>query len=253
MPLTVTPQPSLGYVTVDVTGLTGTIVVTRQTPGGAAVPVRNMEPVGAGVTAVNDRECPFGVPVTYTATYGTSSTATAATQLDATQARLEHPGQSALGKWVRIIADTPPVWESPSVVHNIINRPDPLVTAQTLRARSGTLRLWCATQAEANEVLQLFQSGYPVLVRTPQPRLLRDGWLAPVRITDAHERADLEPRIIEVEYQVVGRPIGDSVGQAVWRWQDQTTEYGTWAILRNAYPTWSLAVAGPATIGSPPE
>jgi hypothetical protein len=245
MPLTVTPQPSLGYVTVDVAGLAEPVVVTRQTPGGNAVPVRNADPFPTGVTAVQDRECPFGVPVTYTATYGTSSTTTASTQLDSTQARLEHPGQSALGKWVRVIDDTPPAWESPSVVHNIIGRTDPIVTAQTLRARSGTLRLWCESLTEANEVLQVFQSGYPALLRTPQPQLLRDGWLAPIRITDTHTATDRAARILEVEYQVVGRPPGASVGQAVWRWQDTVTEYGTWAILRASQPTWSLAVAGP--------
>lgn len=245
MPLTVTPQPALGYVTVDVTGLTGTIVVTRQTPGGSAVPVRNLDPAAAGVTAVNDRECPFGVPVTYTATYATSSTATATTQLNATQARLEHPGQAALGKWVRVIDDTPPTWESPAVVHYIIGRSDPIVTAQTIRARTGTLRLWCETLGEANEILQLFQSGYPALLRTPQPQLLRDGWLAPLTITDTHAANDRQARIIEVEYQVVGRPPGASVGRAVWRWQDTVTQYGTWAVLRASHPTWSLAVAGP--------
>lgn len=245
MPLTVTPNPSAGTVLVDVTGLAEPVVVTRQTPGGAAVPVRNGDPFPTGVTTATDRECPFQTPVTYTATYGTSSTTTASTQLNSTAARLEHPGQAALGVWVRVIDDTPPVWESPSVVHPIIGRTDPLVTAQTLRARSGTLRLWCDTVAHANEILQVFQSGYPALLRTPQPQLLRDGWLAPIRITDTHAANDRAARILEVEYQVVGRPPGAAVGQAVWRWQDTVTEYGTWAILRASQPTWALAVAGP--------
>lgn len=245
MPLTVTPQPTLGYVTVDVTGLTGTIVVTRQTPGGAAVPVRNMDPVGAGVTSVNDRECPFGVPVTYTATYATSSTTTVATQLDSTAARLEHPGQAALGKWVQVLDDTPPSWESPSAVHDVINRADPIVTAQTMRSRSGTLRLWCDNQAEVNEILQVFQSGLPVLLRTPQPALLRDGWLAPLRVTDAHTTATREGRPVEVEYRMATRPVGASIGTAGWRWTDAVTSYGTWAVHRSSFATWALAAAGP--------
>jgi hypothetical protein len=245
MPLTVTPQPTLGYVTVDVTGLTGTIVVSRQTPGGAAVPVRNMDPVGSGVTSVDDRECPFGVPVTYTATYATSSTTTASTQLNSTAARLEHPGLSALGKWVQVVSDSPPAWESPTVVHKIIGRTDPLVTAQTLTARAGTMRLWCDTQAEVNEIVQLFQSGVPVLLRVPANGLLRDGWLAGLTITDAHEEQSLPGRMVDVAYQVVGRPTGAAAGTQGWSWQGLTAANGTWASLRNAYATWTLAAAGP--------
>ena len=245
MPLTATPQPALGYVTVDVSGLTGTIVVSRQTPGGPATPVRNMDPVPAGTTAVNDRECPFGVPVTYTATYATSSTATASTQLDSTAARLEHPGLSTLGKWVQVISDTPPEWESPSVVHKIIGRADPIITAQTLTARSGTLRLWCDTQAEVNEVIQLFQSGLPVLLRTPQPTLLRDGWLAASRISDAHTAADRQQRALEVQYQIAARPTGAAQGTQGWSWSALTAANGTWGSLKTAYSTWSLAAAGP--------
>lgn len=247
MPFAVTPYPTAGYVTVEVSGLTGTIIVTRQTPGGPAIPVRNMDPVPAGVGSVNDRECPFGVPVTYVVTYATSSTASLSTQLNATQARLEHPGQSALGKWVQVLSDTPPQWESPSQVHNVIGRTDPLVTAQTMRARSGVLRLWCDTQAEVNEVIQLFQSGEPCLLRTPQPSLLRDGWLAARRITDVHTAAERPARPLEVEYQVVGRPTGTAAGTAIWRWQEVTTTYGTWSTVRNGYTTWSKLVAGPPT------
>jgi hypothetical protein len=247
MPLTVTPQPTLGYVTVDVTGLTGTIVVSRQTPGGPATPVRNMEPVGAGVTAVNDRECPFGVPVTYTATYATSSTATANTQLNSPAARLEHPGLSALGKWVEVVSDSPPAWESPTVIHKVIGRTDPLVTAQTITARAGTLRLWCDTQAEVNEVIQLFQSGLPVLLRVPANGLLRDGWLAGTSISDAFENQALPGRMVDVAYQVAGRPTGAATGTQGWSWQGLTAGNATWATLRNAYTTWALAAAGPPT------
>jgi hypothetical protein len=245
MPLTVTPQPTLGYVTVDVSGLTGTIVVSRSTPGGAAVPVRNGDPFGAGVTSVQDRECPFGVPVTYTATYATSSTATASTQLNATAARLEHPGLSALGKWVQVVSDTPPTWEAASAVHKIIGRTYPLVTAQTMTARNGTLRLYCDNLAEVNEVIGLAQSGLPVLLRTPQPGLLRDGWIAVQSVSEDATYPYREGRFVEVAYQVAERPGGAAAGAAVWRWQDLTTENATWAEAKNAYPTWALAVAGP--------
>jgi hypothetical protein len=244
MPLTVTPQPALGYVTVDITGLTGPVTVTRQTPGGNAIPVRNLEPAGSGVTAVNDRECPFGVPVTYSASHA-GGVATAATQLDSTQARLEHPGLSTLGRWVQVISDAPPEWVSPSVVHPIVGRADPIVTAQTLTARTGTLTVWCDTQTEVNELILLVQSGLPVLLRSPQPTLVRDGWLAVSGVRDAHTAQDRQQRRVELTYQQVGRPQGPSQGTVNYSWQGAVAGYGSWATVKAAFPTWSAFAAGP--------
>lgn len=245
MPLTVTPNPSGGYVTVDVSGLTGTITVNRQTPGGPSIPVRNMDPVGVGVTSVNDRECPFNTPVVYTASYGTSSTATASATLTATQARLEHPGFSALGVWCRVVDDTPPEWESPSVVHAIIGRTEPVVTAQTMRARSGVLRLAVDGTGGLNQLLGLWQSGLPVLLRVPNPSLLRDGWLAAARVTDAHTRATSTERMIDVEYQVAARPVGNATDSPAYTWQAAVSGLPSWSSAKATYTTWTLLVAGP--------
>lgn len=244
MTFTAIPDAAAAVVRLDVSGLPAPVVVTADA-GGRDYPVRDANPTAPGVTAVNDREAPFGVPILYTATDSGGVIHYATATLDGTAPRLDHAGIASLGVSVRIVSDSPPEWAGASAVHDVIGRRDPIVTAQPMRLRSGTLTLAADSITDVAALVALLADGSPVLLRTPCASLFRDGWLSVSAVREDAPNPRHPFRTVALAYRECGRPSGGSAGSLPWTYGDVLTEHGTYAEVRDAYARYADLAAGP--------
>jgi hypothetical protein len=244
MTFTAIPDDSARLIRLDVAGLTTPVVVTADA-GGSPYPVRDAQPVAPGVTSVDDREAPFGVVILYTATDGAGGLHYASATLNVDTPRLDSPGLASLGVDIAIVSDTPPEWAGGSVVHPIVGRRDPVVTAQPMRLRSGELQVSVAGLGDVAAVLSVCADGMPVLLRTPCGSLFRDGWLAVTGATESAPNPRHPSRTLTLSYVECGRPSGGSAGRLPWTYGDVVTEHGTYAEVRAAYVRYADLAAGP--------
>jgi len=153
----------------------GTYTLSRVGPSGTPAGVRGAVAAewGADPTMVRDWEVPFGVPLTYTATWWDASGAEVAqvsedythpwTDCRAYLVDLARPTNSL----PLVVASFSPLdYEVPSGVIRVLDRRDPVVITLPAWTPDAELVVLCDTLAERDQVRALLGAGYPFLLRT---------------------------------------------------------------------------------------
>jgi hypothetical protein len=237
-------------VTSSLGSLGALLRVTRQHPSGITVTVRGMDfaPLAADGTFLGyDYEMPVGLPVVYVAevyadpaTLVASSTPGTATWVTATD-WLKDPLEPSRNMQVQLQPPGDITYTTPSGVHNILGRPDPIVVTTIRQAATGQFQFYTASQDERDRMHYITASGNVLLLQSNQVSGIGSMYLAPLTVAETPITVRDDPaRVWTISYQEVGSPAGQPGGFNSW--QDVVDQYGasaTWQDLADANPgTW---------------
>jgi hypothetical protein len=149
---------------------------------------------------------------------------------------------------VTVVTQPPLRWEARSVAHDVLYRPEPVVTVAPARYHSATLRLHVADMVARIGLRALLARGEPLILRTMCGDAVDDVTFLPLRWTEELVSASRPAgaRWMDIEYQAVMdnptayRPLPD------WSWEALEAAYESWAAVEAAYATWDQVEAGPA-------
>jgi hypothetical protein len=149
---------------------------------------------------------------------------------------------------VTVVSQPPLRWEARSQAHDVLYRPEPVVTIAPARYHSGTLRLHVPDLISRFSLRALLARGEPMILRTPCPGAVDDVTFLPLRWTEELVSASQPsgPRWMDIEYQAVMdnpfsyRPLPD------WSWDMVNAMYASWNDLEESYQTWADLEQGPA-------
>lgn len=245
--VTATPSPPDATVVLSGSGFVGPVTVTR-TAGGVSQTVRggvNL-PTPDGTFTLVDGEAPFDVDLIYSVTDpGPPETITAAPTVVLASASgwLSHPGYVDLR--VRVADETVDDWSyaGRSVAHNVVNRADPVITAQPTDRGSGTLT-FRVTAGDLDALVRLFADGWPVLYRGTCSNV-PDRWQLVESYRTRVASRGTGTREVTAQFRVVNRPADDPYVVTPWRLMDVDAMFGTLAEVDAAYGTLSEVDAGP--------
>lgn len=253
--LTATPDAD-GTVLLQVSAApAGPVTITRSDDNGVAGVrlLQGQTPVG-GVLTVTDYEPALTGLIRYDVTDSAAATTSASTTLQglAVGERLGVPVLPQLGVALERLTDLySSTRDTTGTVHEVIDRPDPIVTLGRARSRAGRLEAWCSTYAAARAVEQVYDRGEVVQLRQDtypgldMYHVAEATTLRPAELTTAGWRW-----VVEISYREVAVPTGPRLGDTGWTWADLSAQYPSWAAMRTAYvaaaKTWADVTAGPA-------
>lgn len=157
---------------------------------------------------VTDWEAALGVPVTYRA-----GGATATVTLTAPGPYLVPVLRPALSRAVEGVTEYRAERVSLGTVHQVSDRPDPLVALGRLSARAGVLTLWVPTHTEARAVENIIDlSGVLLLKQSENPG--QDLYFVSLS-TDLAPDKDADGWTLGIRYQEIARPTSP-VTETAW-------------------------------------
>lgn len=206
--------------------------LVRTDPDGTSTLVRGGQDL-TGDIIVWDYECPFGVEVTYSL-----DDATASGSLNVTSAWLSHPTDASLSCACNVIDDDGWQWTAPGTAFDVIGSQWPVVVHSTRSVHTGTLRLWTTWQARS-QLVDLVQSGSPILLRVPPGTFVEDTWLWPMTVRRT-KQSPYDPAWVEwqLDYQRCGRPSVTVTQDPSNSWAAVLLTHATWAALTASHTTW---------------
>lgn len=248
MILTAVPNPAAATIKVTASDRGGEAVdgLVRSDRNGYRRPVRFLtgQNMAAGSVTVLDHEAALTGPVRYTCTAGAVTVATTTT-LDGAGARLSVP---VLPQYAAapVVIDARTDAAPDIVVHDIIARPDPVLTMGPARYGRGTLTARVPSHDAAAALAHLYALGRVVLLRTGGE--LRDVYHAALSLTlaPAHPTAGGRAWDVSVSYVVTDPPPGPALVVAGWTFAD-VTALGSFHVVAAGYDT-----LGEVTTGPPP-
>jgi hypothetical protein len=168
----------------------------------------------APIQFIQDGECPLDVPVRYEvynpALSGGRITSAPATLLSANRAWLTHPDATSTPMEVRLTTTPGLVHALPQAVFPILDSPFPFpVSAAQRLAPNGAVEVIATTFAERDEILGMFGTGTPVLLRQPDRFGRGEGeWIVLADITEdaLDQKGWGELRLLRAPFQVVESP-----------------------------------------------
>lgn len=246
--LTLTAQPSTSSVLLSITGApAGAVSITRTDSNGTNV-VRlraGQEPSGGTLILVDYEPALTGTlryEVTDTASVTTVTTMAGGLALTGTVIGSVYLPQYAVV--VSQITGYEADRAAGTIVHEVIDRPDWLLTFGPTRDRRGMLTVHCPTYAAARDLDSLCaRLGEPLQLRQPtHPGL--DMYFAPTssRIVPAEEGA--ASWNVEIVYVEMSWPSGVLLGAAGWV-VSSVAAWGTCLKVRTDFATCAALVAGP--------
>jgi hypothetical protein len=229
-----------------------TVLLTADAPGPGTwtrVAGDAAEVVVGDTQTAEDRWAPIGVPLVYSwATQaGVETTDPVTVESDRpVLSPAERPGASAQ---VVAVSQQPVRWEGRSVAHEVLSRPDPVVTIAPPTYHSATLRLHTAGREGTDHVLALLATGGPLILRTPCADAVRDCTLLPLRWTEDLVSASKPagPRWLDIEYQAVTTDPMVYGGLPDWSWEEMaaTPELSNYDDVSAMFHTWAATALGP--------
>lgn len=244
--ITVTPRPDTAQVAIEVTpaaGTTVTAVVRADANGARPVRVVPGQLPASGAFALVDDEAALTGPITYTVADGAAG-ASAATELGVGGYRLTLPVAPAWSEVAELITGYSAERVSTTTVHQVIDRPDPLLALGELAPRRGSLDVRCASYAHARGVEAVYNRGEVVLLRQA-PFAGMDMYHAAIRTRlEPHANPQAREWTLTVDYQEVAYPVGDRVGTLGWDINDATSSAPTVSALAVAWPTVNALTVG---------
>lgn len=249
--LTVTPQPDLAAVRLEVTGgPDGPLVITRngspvRQPAGTAV-------VG-GLAVITDYEPPLTGPLVYATADTAGGTVTVTVpELPAPAGGpvpilmvAAQPAQRVSAPISNYDEQTP----STSTVHTILDSGTPVPVLGPLSSRRGRLTFRCSSYAQASSVRQLIAARGVALLRHTIPDLDQYVTLGDcsTQLGDVVlETGQLARRwTASVDFVETTTPDDDLTAAAGWTWADVLEGYATWTDVAAAFTTWHAVAVGP--------
>jgi hypothetical protein len=202
--------------------------------------------VGTGPT-MEDRWVPLGVPVTWYWAGAGGIEQTQPVTVDGSRGPVLSSATGS-GKLHVVVVSQPPLrWEARSVAHDILYRPDPVVTVAPARYHSATLRLHLPDSAQRANLRALLARGEPLILRATCPAAVDDVTFLPTRWTEepVSQSKKSGPRWVDIEYQaVMDNPTGYAPLPS-WSWTALDAAYATWDDVEATWATWALTEQGP--------
>lgn len=247
--LTATWEPSAGAVLLTVNPTSTVTAILRTDANGSAVAVRTQEdalPTSATLI-VRDFEAAHGTVVYRVLDAGAGATASVAVAITTERlAAVVLPQALAVPQHGIVgyeAARTPA-----TTVHQVVDRPDPVPTLGPLRARTGTLDVWCADYDQVLAVLAVYDVAEVVMLRQPTyPGLdmyhVAAGDVATsLRIGEGSQDSRW---LVSVPFAEVRRP-GDALrGSVGWTYAALAASYGTYEALPVEFDTYADLTVGP--------
>lgn len=245
--LTLATVPEVGAVRLTVTGApAGDLVITRTDANGSR-PVRllpGQAPIG-GSLVTRDYEAALSGLITYQLVGDTGAVVAASTSLDVQAVIVSVPVRPA--RWSA--AGTVTAWSesraSGAIVHQVPDRPDPIVITGPLGSRSGTATLRVPTYLGADAIRELPNLGDTILIRQPSyPGLDVYATVDRMDVDPAEVTGQLVEWDVRVTFREVAAPTAPLLGAADWTLADVAAT-GTIRDVRLAFPTLRALAVGP--------
>ena len=251
-------------VRIVVTSTEGTLVtVTRIHPSGRRVDVRGMslQPMSGGQFIGWDYEMPIGVPVIYeAAVYDTTDTNTPLDVVDAGSLTwttsyewLKDPLEPIRNIPVQVADMTEYDYLTPTGVHTVLGRPDPITVGDVRQAATGSLTLYTDSKEERDRLHYMTSSGHVLLLQSTQDSGIGNMYLAPsgtLRESRITTLRDEQARLWQIDYQEVGSPVGD--GASFVTYQDLESQYTSYGDVDAAFASYLLLVESLDSVQAPP-
>jgi hypothetical protein len=255
------PDHEQGRVRISIVSASGGYVtITRTHPSGRVVTVRGMDvaPLSGGAFIGWDYEAPIGLPVTYQAYYysdpdtliATSNTVTVTwvTENDWLKDPLE-PIRNVIAS----VGDMSTYgYDTPTGVHTVLGRPDPVTVGEIRRAATGDLTLNTYTREERDRVHYITASGHTLLVQSSQESGVGSMYISLLGVTETRPsgQRDEPMRIWTLSYQEVAAPVG--AGAAFTTWADVLAQAPDWQSIIDSWNSWIEMVEGIDSVTGPP-
>ena len=179
----------------------------------------------------------------------TTEVATASTRLDVAGNRFTQVVMPRLTESARLVETYTAEQASSGVVHDVIDRADPLETKGPLRRRRGRMVVWFETYELALEFTHLFDAGQDVLWRQSEYSGL-DMYFTARNVGTAIYDARTNPRRwnVSLDYVEKAFPTAPVAGDAVWNYRAGALRNATyWDDLRE-FPTYADRLNGPVVV-----
>ncbi len=237
-------------VLITITATEGTLVsVTRTHPSGRVVPVRGMTlaPLSGGAFVGWDYEMPIGLEVSYQAsvyiepdTVNPLDTTDPVTLTWTTENDwLKDPLEPARNMPILINDMSEYAYDTPTGIHTVLGRPDPVTIGEVRRAATGTLTLITLAMDDRDRLHYITASGHVLLLQSSEQSGVQNMYLALTGVTETrlvNLRGQPE-REWAIGYQEVSAPVGDAAPTVTW--QDVADQYPTWQDVVDAgYGSW---------------
>jgi hypothetical protein len=251
-----------GRVKIEIIASDGdSVTVTRKHPSGRVVIVRGMDkaPLSGGAFLGYDYEAPIGLPVDYTATvYTDPDTILATSAIDTITWTtdndwLKDPLEPARNIEVLVSDMTDYAYDTPTGIHTVLGRPDPVTVGEVRRAATGTLTLTTLTKEDRDRLHYITASGHVLLFQSSQESGVGNMYLALTGVTESRVVGlrNSPERQWALGYQEVSAPVGDSAPFLTWA--DVVAAYPTWqAIVDAGFSTWLEFIESLDTVSAPP-
>lgn len=176
--IALTLEPNQMAVRVETAALAAgadTVTITRTSPSGHTAAVRGSVdvPLGGATTHVaRDYEAPFDLPLLYTVEVKTggsvveSATATITVNWDECDAWLVDLARPTNSLPVLIESMRELSYDTPTGVHRVLNRRDPILTSLPAWTPTSELVVLTDSEGQRDQVRALYGAGYPFLLRT---------------------------------------------------------------------------------------
>jgi hypothetical protein len=203
--------------------------------------------LGTAHTVV-DRWVPLGVPVSWYWSGAGGIQQTAPLTVDDSRGPVLTSAVGSGMLHVTVVSQPPLRWEARSVAHDILYRPDPVVTVAPARYHSATMRLHMPDLAHRVNLRTLLARGEPLILRATCRDAVDDVTFLPLRWTEAlvSESRKSGARWVDIEYQAVMDDPSRYVPLPSWSWTSLEADYDTWEDVEASYPTWADVEQGPA-------
>lgn len=233
--VTATPQPTLGTVTLAMTGLPAGAELTRDQGNGPEL-VRGGTALPSGDLTITDHEAPLDVPLVYRVTGGGESVTT----LQGVGSWLTHPDGRSMR--VTIQNDDPLDYGADGQAHDVLGALLPLITYYPRSTRTGNLALQ-VPWADRPNLWSLIADGSPLLLRVPAGCQVDGGWGWAESITHTHA-VNAERAQVTLQYRRCQPPALDSITPPVaWTWAGVDSTWATWADVVADRSTWAALIS----------
>lgn len=243
------PVTELARIRIVLSATSGTLAsVVRIHPSGRVLPVRNgtLIPLSGGTAIIYDYEMPIGLEVSYVATLYDSSDLT--TPLDTTDPVaitwttdhdwLKDPLEPIRNVAVLVNDMSEYDYATPTAVHEVLGRPDPVAVGEIRQAATGDLTLVTLDRTARDQLHYITASGHALLLQSTQDSGVGNMYIAPLGLKEQRVTGlrDQQERYWTLSYQEVSAPAGDAA--AFTTWADVIATYPTWQSVVDQNTTW---------------
>ena len=255
------PVTEKARIRIAVTADGDSVTVTRKHPSGKIVTVRGMDkaPLSGGAFLGYDYEAPIGLAVSYQATaYTDPDTVLATSTLDTVTWNtetdwLKDPLEPARNISVLVNDMSEYAYDTPTGIHTVLGRPDPVTVGEVRRAATGTLTLVTLSKEDRDRLHYITASGHVLLFQSSQDSGVGNMYIALTGVTETRVvnlRGQSE-RLWTIGYQEVASPVGD--GAATPTWAEVVAQYASWQDVVDAgYGSWLEFIESLDTVTAPP-